>query len=550
MTTNKKSSVIGDMACPRCKKNGHDSTNNHLMVFSDGGMYCNKCGYHVHPQGKKQASYTSQLPQRREKPMDLSSFKDLPFKDLADRKIKASVCEYFGVTVTLSEVDKSITEHNYPIHQDGVLVGYKVRRLPKVFKTVGSCKGKTDLFGQNLASGGKRLLITGGELDAMSAYQMLKAKYPTYEPAVVSLPKGESAGAITDNLQWIEGFEEVIIYTDMDAPGRKCATEIAELIGPKAKIMSTSLKDASDMLKDDKQAEFINSYYTAKAYTPDGFVTVEDVFEEATAMPKWGRLYPWPSLNKLTYGRRDGEGIYVGAGVKCGKSSFIDQLVQHITIVEDRKVALFKMEEAPAMTVRKIAGLYMKKPFHKPDGNFTQAELIEGVNMVRDKVMMFDSYGSTSWDRLKGAIRHAVIAGGCKDVVIDPLTRLTVGMDSGEVNTELERVADELAAMAKDLGFFYVVCCHLKAPTQGKSHEMGGHVLTSQFAGSRAMSRACHMMLGIERNKDPELTEDERNTSTFVLLEDRAFGNVGSFQVFYNKESGAYLEPEAITSKF
>ena len=171
------------------------------------------------------------------------------------------------------------------------------------------------------------------------------------------------------------------------------------------------------------------------------------------------------------------------------------------------------MEEAPSMTVRKIAGLYMKKPFHKPDGNFTHDELVEGVNMVKDKVMLFDSYGSTSWDRLKGAIRHAVIAGGCKDVVIDPLTRLTVGMDSGEVNTELERVADELAAMAKDLGFFYIVCAHLKAPTTGKSHEFGGQVLTSQFAGSRAMARACHMMLGIQRNKDPILTEEEDRKS-------------------------------------
>lgn len=516
------------------------------MIFSNGGKYCNKCGYQV----KSEQQPKIHMQSATSKQIDLNEYKNLSYQELPDRKIKASVCEYFGVTVSCSETDGTITEHNYPIHQDGTLVGYKIRRLPKTFKTVGSCKGKTDLFGQNLTAGGKKLLITGGELDAMAAYQMLKSKYPTFEPAVVSLPKGETVGAITDNLSWIENFEEVIIYTDMDAPGRKCATEIAELVGPKAKIMSTSLKDASDMLKEDKTTEFINAYYTAKPYIPDGFVTVEDVYDEATAMPKWGRLYPWPSLNKLTYGRRDGEGIYIGAGVKCGKSSFIDQLVQHITLVENRKVALFKMEEAPSMTVRKIAGLYMKKPFHKPDGNFTQTELIEGVNMVKDKIMLFDSYGSTSWDRLKGAIRHSVIAGGCKDVVIDPLTRLTVGMDSGEVNTELERIADELAAMAKDLQFFYLVACHLKAPVTGKSHEMGGQVLTSQFAGSRAMSRACHMMLGIERNKDPELSEDERNTSKFVLLEDRSFGNVGYFNVFYNKETGEYLEPKAITSQY
>ena len=546
-----KSNIVGDTACPRCRENGKDSSKNHLMLFSDGGSYCNRCGYSESSSKHKQSYGADQYPQRKITPtMSLTQYKSLPHKDLPDRKIKASVCEMYGVTVQCSEEDGSITEHNYPVHQEGSLIGYKVRRLPKTFKSVGECKGKVDLFGQHLFSGGKKLLITGGELDAMSGYQMIKAKYPGYEPAVVSLPKGETVGAISDNLDWINKFEEVIIYTDMDAPGRKCANEMAELIGPKAKIMSTSLKDASDMLQSDKQAEFINSYYSAKLYTPDGFVTVDDVFDKATAMPTWGRSWPWPTLTKLTFGRRDGEGIYVGAGVKCGKSSLIDQLVQHITQVEGGKVALFKMEEDPAMTVRKVAGLYMRKPFHRPDGNFTQEELIEGVGMVKDRIMLFDSYGSTSWDRLKSAIRHAVIVGGCKDVILDPLTRLTVGMDAAAVNTELEKVADELAAMSKDLGFFYVVCCHLKAPSSGKPHELGGTVQSSQFAGSRAMMRACFMMLGIERNKDPELDEVQRNTSSFVLLEDRTFGNIGRFPVYYDRNTGAYLEPTTIESKF
>jgi len=541
------SKIIGDTACPKCKERGRDSHDNHLMLFSDGGSYCNRCGYSDNTNKKRYSA--DQYPQRKTVPtMSLTEYKALPYKDLEDRHIRSNVCETYGVTVRCSEEDGSVTEHNYPIHHNGVLVGYKVRKLPKIFKTIGECKGTVDLFGQHLFAGGKRLLITGGELDAMASYQMLKTKYPNSEPAVVSLPKGETVAAVSDNIDWINKFEEIIIYTDMDAPGRKCANEMAELIGPKAKIMSTSLKDASDMLLNDKQAEFVNSYYSAKVYTPDGFVTVDDVFDKATAMPKWGRDWPWPSLTKLTFGRRNGEGIYIGAGVKCGKSSLIDQLVQHITQSENKKVALFKMEEDPAMTVRKVAGLYMKKPFHRPDGNFTQQELITGVNMVKDKVMLFDSYGSTSWDRLKSAIRHAVIVGGCEDVIIDPLTRLTVGMDASQVNTELEKIADELAAMAKDLGFFYVVCCHLKAPTAGKPHELGGAVHSSQFAGSRAMMRACYMMLGIERNKDPELDEVERNTSTFVLLEDRTFGNTGRFSVFYDRNTGSYLEPVSVGS--
>lgn len=50
-------------------------------------------------------------------------------------------------------------------------------------------------------------------------------------------------------------------------------------------------------------------------------------------------------------------------------------------------------------------------------------------------------------------------------------------------------------------------------------------------------------MVGIERNKDPELTPKERNTSYFVILDDRKHGRSGKFPVFYDVDTGDYLEP-------
>lgn len=50
-------------------------------------------------------------------------------------------------------------------------------------------------------------------------------------------------------------------------------------------------------------------------------------------------------------------------------------------------------------------------------------------------------------------------------------------------------------------------------------------------------------MLGIQRNKDPELPVKERNTSYFVVLDDRKHGRSGKFPVFYDTDTGDYLEP-------
>lgn len=50
-------------------------------------------------------------------------------------------------------------------------------------------------------------------------------------------------------------------------------------------------------------------------------------------------------------------------------------------------------------------------------------------------------------------------------------------------------------------------------------------------------------MWGIERNKDPELPMKQRNTSWFVILDDRKHGRAGKFPVFYDIDTGDYLEP-------
>ena len=492
--------------------------------------HCDRCGYH---EGKE----------IKEEKMNITDVATFSSEAIGERKIRKEVVGHFNVKMGRSETTGEVDSHFYPITKEGKTTGYKVRKLPKEFYSVGDGKGAIELFGQAVVPrGGKKLLITGGELDCLAAYQMLYDKYPNFKPSVVSLPKGENASAVADNLEYVLSFEEVLIYTDMDKPGREAAESICSLLGSKAKLVITSEKDACDMLKVGKQAEFINAFFNAKVYAPDGFVTVDDVYEEATAMPVWGKAWPWPSMTKLTYGRRLGEGIYFGAGVKVGKSEAVNQIVHHITQVEGGKVAVFKLEEKPAMTVRKIAGKIMHKQFHIPDGDFTQEELIEGVSKVRGGPVFYDSYGSTSWDKLKAAIRHAVVAEGCQDIIIDPLTRLTTGMDAAQANTELERISDEISKMAKDLGFFYMFFCHLKSPQTGKPHEEGGKVHSNQFTGSRAMMRACYYMVGIERDKTLE-DEVARNMSTFVLLEDRAFGNSGNFPVFYDRQTGDYLEP-------
>jgi twinkle protein len=316
--------------------------------------------------------------------------------------------------------------------------------------------------------------------------------------------------------------------------------------------MTISEKDANDMLLAKKSKEFVNAFFKAKPHRPDELLTVDDVWDEAVALPEWGRKWPWASLDRLTYGRRDGEGIYVGSAVKGGKTEWKNQMSEYIIKEEGRKIFVCAFEQSPGIIVKGVAGKIKHKQFHNPEhvdqGKFNQDTLNEAVEELRDKLIIFrasfsDVGTGNMWDRLKPAIRHAVVVEGVKDVFIDPITQLTDGMTPSETETELRRFSNEIQGMAQDLGFFYYCFAHLKEPQTGKTHEEGGSIKVAQFRGSRAMAEKTKFMLGIIRNQYAD-DEMERNTSTFHLLLNSGFGKAGKFDVYYDMETGAYLEPE------
>lgn len=512
------SAILRDEACPECRKKGRDRTGNHLIVFADGGRHCNRCGYTVKPN------------QEIEMPEELSIMKQ-EFRGVLPSTYKA-----YGVKAEFDEGTGDLEKLYYPYGK-----GYKVRKLPKEFYASGKMDGK--LFGQGIVKS-SILVITEGEQDAMAAFQMLKASNPVKFPAVVSLPNGASSPkAVSDNLDWIKAHAKVVLCFDNDKAGSEGLEKVAALLEGKVHTVSMELKDAAEYLESGKAAEFVEAVRSARRYSPEGIVTVADVMKDAMKKPEWGVPWPWETLNKATFGIREGEGYYIGAGVKVGKSEFLNELVKHL-ITLGKKPFVLKAEEIPSLTAKKIAGKLAGKLFHRPDIDFDMSELEGSLHKLEGNLFMYNRHNSLDWDAMKNAIRHAVVVEGSKHVFIDPITCLTDGLEASDANRMLQQFSREVDQMSKDLGFTYFVFCHLNAPTTGKSHENGGKVRSSQFTGSRAMMRACTYMIGIERDKDPELDEEERNTSHFVLLEDRMFGNNVRFPVFYNKETGDYLEPE------
>lgn len=531
-----------------------------LQVFmqEDGSYdgYCYSCGTRVaDPYRDKPDGYAPTVAVKTPADIraELEEIRALPQIALKDRHLREDVVKYFGVRVGLSEQDGvSVALHHYPYSKGGKLSGYKVRLVAeKRIWSVGDLKG-VDFFGwlQAIRTGSPRLYITEGELDAMSLYQIItdKNKGTAYEgnkPAVISLPHGAGSAArdVSRFLPLIQKhFREIVLVFDMDDPGQEAAAEVAKLV-PGVSVANLPAKDANECLvKGHVKACFNAVQFNSSKPKNTRIIKGSSLSEAARKKPEWGLSWPWQKLTDATRGIRRGETIYLGAGVKMGKSEIVNALGAHLIVEHNKTVLFIKPEEATAKTYQMLLGKVAGRIFHDPKIVFDDDAYEAADKVVGDKALIMDSYQFVDWNTLKNDIRYSVEVLGVEDVIIDPITCFTNQMGSAEANEFLVSMAAEISAMAKDLNFTAYLFCHLKAPAVGPTHERGGHVLSSQFAGSRAMMRSCNYMIGMEGNKDPDLPEDERNIRTIVLLEDREFGNSERVPLFWDRATGKFSE--------
>jgi twinkle protein len=105
--------------------------------------------------------------------------------------------------------------------RDGNHIANKVREVKgKKFWSEGNM-GRAELFGQNLFNQkGKFITVCEGEIDAMSAYELMGSKWP-----VVSIKNG--APSALENCKqafnYLNQFENVVLCFDNDKPGKDAA---------------------------------------------------------------------------------------------------------------------------------------------------------------------------------------------------------------------------------------------------------------------------------------------------------------------------------------
>lgn len=447
---------------------------------------------------------------REELPMFDETTVKGPGRFVASRGITERTMEFYGVK-TYDD------RQEYPYPSGGI----KVRKLPKEFFAKNGFKGH-ELFGMNLFPAGcsKMVTVTEGELDAMSAFQMLSDGQ--YKNPVVSLPSATPSGKLWERCRaWLDSFEQIILSVDNDEPGRAVAETMFDLFPGKVYTMNHgTFKDANDFLQAGKGREFKSAWWSKKKYSPEGFTSGSEDWLKAVRDETPYEYTPTPvgALNKVMRGWIKGGITVVKAPPGVGKTSLF-RYVQHDLVTKHGKVvANLAMEEMKSTTARGMAtyelGTNVNTEEDQKYNSIEDQEFEDALLRVvaDDRFVSFDIDPHDPLESTLKQCKHAITIYGADYIFIDHLQRLAYLSGVEGATSALTELGVKLVELSKRRNVGIICISHVNND---------GHTKYAKSVEEEAI-----VLLELQRDKLAE-DQDEKNTTHLTVTKNRPFATTG-----------------------
>ena len=509
-------------ACPKC--NSSDA-----FTIYDDGAYCFSCQYST-----KKVNIMNDLETVADNKdqLTITDISELNSFAITSRGISKQVVDHFGIKMAVNP-DGSGGSHFYPYTANGkvTVVAYKERKLPKNFIVHGNFNN-IELFGQSVASGGKTLVITEGELDACAIAQSFLDKYNRIFP-VVSIPSASGCKVILEQREWIRRFESIILFFDKDDAGQAAVQKVAKIIGAdKVKVAQLTEKDPCEQLLKHGSASLLQSYWNAETWSPAGIVMGEKIWREYKERQNTESI-PYPEclegLNEKLKGIRHGEIALFTSGTGSGKSTVVKEIVLNLLSKTTDKVGLISLEESVGDTAEKFISMYLQNNNLHEEG-VSEERQRHGFQSVfgTEKLVLLDHQGSVGDSSLIDKIEYMALM-GCKYMVLDHITiAVSEGSEGLSGNEAIDKVMSDLLKIVKKHNIWLCLISHLrKAPGGGASFEEGKLASIDDIKGSGSIKQISFDIVAFARNLVAE-NSIERNTIKFRVLKSRFTGLTGS----------------------
>ena len=542
--------VKPNQPCPVCP------SSDAYQIYEDGGSTCFSCGKSwkkaptkgsdekeefQETETKTVKAASLKIKSKKHKPKPVEEIETYPTKGFKERGITRVVAAHYGVKVSYDK-DGIMDCHYYP-YGTAEKRGYKTRILPKVdFIFSGKFGG---LFGRELfAGGGKRLIITEGEIDAMTVAQATFDRYKKFYP-IVSLPMSTGTSALLEDRDWIRSFQEVILWLDNDEAGKISTEKAIKIIGAdKVKLVKVKEKDASELYTTAASGaeRVLQAVWDAEVWRPAGIIGKEELWK---AMSDYNdvKALPYPDclggLNSRIKGARLGEITLFISGTGSGKSTIVREIALHFLKIQEDKIGIISLEESPGETARLFSGMAIRR--NPAEEDLTIEELQPGFEEVfgDDRVTVLDHQGSIKDSSILDQLEYMCLT-GCKYLFIDHITILvSEGADALSGNEAIDKIMNDLLRLVKRHNVWVCLISHLrKAPSGKKSFEEGLLPSVDDIRGSGSIKQVSFDIVAFARDMT-SASESVRNTILMSSLKSRTTGKTGPVRgAIYDVPSG------------
>jgi len=515
-----ESEFLRHMPCDNCGSSDAKS------LYSDGHTFCFVC--HDRTAGDNDVIHSEQMSQ------------NIHLTGSAERLVKRNISEK---TNQFFQIYRDGDTLRFPYHDEsGILKGVKIKQKRKDFRYEGV--STNTLFAQHrFPNTGKRVVITEGELDAASCYEVMPG-WP-----MVSLPHG-AASAKKDcqkQIPFFQGYDEVVIFFDNDDAGRKAATEVASIIPPgKAKIAKLDqYKDASEALQANDSDAIRKAIWDAKPYRPDGIIDGKTLFEIVTTpQAPHDHEYPFKGLNEKLHGIRYGELTTFCAGSGSGKTSIMRHIATDL-LNKNEHVGILELEASNRRTALGLMSTAVGKNLQLGEYGEEELRAAFGDSIATWNLFCFDGFGSYDPDLIYNRIEYMATGLDCKVVFLDHLSILLSGLE-GDERRMIDTTMTRLRSLVERTGIALFLVSHLRRAGNDKhSHEEGGRVSLSSLRGSHSIAQISDQVVALEVDQQ---ADPSRKLTTVRVLKNRYSGEVGiACELTYDLNTCRFIEHE-ITS--
>lgn len=532
------------------------SSSDAMQIYEDGGARCYSCGRNFKKKEVEEGVMERKpAPSLTTRMFTLDEINVMRSKGNEERGISTLVTEFFGVKTAFKSDGKTQIARIYPYEG-----GYNVRMLPKKFYWVG---GKREgLFGQDKFTPNARvdLVITTGEEDAMAVAEASMAQNNRIYP-VVSAGSDNNMHLLVEAREWIRGFRSVVLMFDQDGPGKKALEEAIRIVGiDKVKIATLPEKDPNAvLLSEGGPKALISAFFDAQPYTPGGFLTGDELWDKVVEHDNI-KSVPFPpcmdGVNKKTRGKRPGDITLLISGTGSGKSTLLREdalytLENHL-VDNDDKIGWIALEEGPAESARKFAGMVLKKNPAAQEEPMTLEELKPGFDHVfgQNKMIVLDHQGSMSDAGLIEKMEWLCLK-GCRWIYLDHITiAASEGFNNAEGNEAVDKLMNALLKLVKRYPVWIGVVSHLRKTSTGSlSFEQGKLPSLDDIKGSGSIKQISMDVIAFARNSRAK-SDVIRNKIIMEVLKCRYTGLTGPvIGAEYNFETGRVTQDDTFLTE-